>query len=100
MFHDLLALLMECVPFSIISIASSNASFVHIPFLVFGNTRFNYGVDLLLCGLRARGKFSLLIVGFTACKSNMLLRLLQGTFKFMIDYFFLVLPFSNLVGTV
>jgi hypothetical protein len=38
---------MECVFLSITSIAFSNASFVHIPFLVFGGTQFNYGVNLV-----------------------------------------------------
>jgi hypothetical protein len=51
----------------------------------------------LLCGSRARGKFSLLTIRFIACKSNMLLRFLWGIIKFMIVYFFVVLTFSNLV---
>jgi hypothetical protein len=54
----------------------------------------------LFCGSKSWGRFSLLVAGYIACKSNMLLRLLWKTFKFMIDYLFLVLAFSNLVGTV
>jgi len=100
MFHDLLAFLMECVPFSITSIASSSTSFVHIPLLIFGSTWFNYGVDLLLCGSRVRGRFSLLIAKSTTCKSNMLLHLLQGTINFTIVYLFLVPASSNLVECV
>jgi hypothetical protein len=70
---------MEYVPFSITSIANSNASFVHIPLLIFGGIQFNCGVDLLICGSRVGEIFSLLAAGFVVCKSNMLLHLLQGT---------------------
>ncbi len=100
MFHDLLAFLMECVLLSITSIASSSISLVHIPLLIFGGTRFNYGVDLLLCGSRVRARFSLLVAMFNTCKSNMLLHLLQGIIKFMITYLFLIPAINNLVECV
>ncbi len=38
MFHDLLALLKECVPFSTTSIATSNISSIHMLLSVFGST--------------------------------------------------------------
>jgi len=100
MFHDLLALLKECVPFSTTSIATSNISSIHMLLSVFGSTQFNYGVDILFCGLGIRGRFSLLFASFATCKSNMLLHFLWGTIKFMIIYFFLVLASSNLVECV
>jgi hypothetical protein len=46
---------MEFVLLWITSIASFNASFIHIPFLIFGGTQFSCGVDLLFC----RGKIFL-----------------------------------------
>ncbi len=73
MFHDLLALLKECVPLSTTSIVASNVSFVHVPLLVFEGIRFNCGANFLLRGLRVGGRFSLLIIGFASCKYNMLL---------------------------
>jgi hypothetical protein len=46
-------------------------------------------------------RFSLLAIGFAACKSNMLFRLLlKKIVKFMIVYLFLVLAFSNLVECI
>jgi hypothetical protein len=69
---------MEYVPFSIASIVNSNASFVHIPLLVFGGIQLNCGVDPLLCGSRVGERFFLLAAGSVVCKSNMLLHLLQG----------------------
>jgi hypothetical protein len=100
MFHDLLALLMECVFLSIISIASSSISFVEIPRLIFRSTQLNYGVDILFCGSRVKGRFFLLVARSTICKSNMSLCLLWGTIKFMIVYLFLILAFSILVECV
>jgi hypothetical protein len=76
MFYDLLAFLRECAPLSITSISTSNVSFVHMPLLVFEGTQFSCGADLLLYGSRTKGRFSLLIVGFATCKSNMLFHLL------------------------
>jgi hypothetical protein len=76
MFHDLLALFKECVPLSITSFFFSNFSFGHMPLLVFKGIQLNYGANLLLCGLRVGGRFSLLTIGFDACKSNVLLLLL------------------------
>jgi hypothetical protein len=64
-----------------------------MPLLIFEGTRFSHGVDLLFCGSRARGRFSLLDVRFVAYKSNMLLRLLWGNIKFMVAY---LLPSPNL----
>jgi hypothetical protein len=97
MFHDLLSLFRECVPFSTTSITASNASFVHMPLLVFGGTRFSYGVGFLFCGSGARGIFFLLTIGFIACKSNMLFCLLWRIIKLMIAYLFLVPTSNNLV---
>jgi hypothetical protein len=58
MFHDLLALLKECVLLSTTSMVASNASFVHMPLLVVEGNQFNCGADLLLCGSRVGGRFS------------------------------------------
>jgi hypothetical protein len=71
-----------------------------MPLLVFENTRFNYGVNILLCESRIGGRFSLLVVGSPTCKSNMLFHLLRGTIKFMIAYFFQVPASNNLVECV
>ncbi len=76
MFHDLLTFLKEGVTLSTTSMVVSNASFIHMPFLIVEGIRFNCGVDLFLCGSRARGRFSLFDAGFVACKSIMLVRLL------------------------
>jgi hypothetical protein len=84
MFHDLLAFLSERVPLSTTSIIASNISFVHMLLLVFEGTQFNSGVDLLLCGSRAKGRFSLLAIGSTTYKPNMLFHFLWWTIKFMI----------------
>ncbi len=100
MFHDLLALLRECVPLSITSIVFSNVSFGHMPFLVFEGIWFNRGANLLLCGSRVGGRFSLLATWFATYKSNMSFCLLQWTIKFMIVYLFLVPASSNLVECV
>ncbi len=56
MFHALLALHRENVPFSITSIANSKASFVHMPLLVVEGIQFSC-VDILLCGSRVVGQF-------------------------------------------
>ncbi len=58
MFHDLLALLKECLPISTTSMVASNASFVHMPLLVVKGNQFNCGGDLLLYGSRVGGRFS------------------------------------------
>ncbi len=50
MFHDLLALLKECVPLSITFITTSNALFVHMLLLIVEGIRLNYGVDLFFVG--------------------------------------------------
>jgi hypothetical protein len=76
MFHDLLAFLNERVPRSTTFIDVSNVSFVHMLLLVFKGTRFNCGADILLCGSRAQGRFSLLAIESTTYKLNMLLRFL------------------------
>jgi hypothetical protein len=68
--------------------------------LVIEGTQFNYGVNLLLCGLGVRGKFSLLVIRFVVYKSSMLLHLLRWIVKFVFAYFFLVLFFNNLVECV
>jgi hypothetical protein len=62
MFHALLALYKEYVPFSTTSIVDSKASSVHIPFLVVESSRFSC-VDLLFCGSREGGQFSLFVAG-------------------------------------
>jgi hypothetical protein len=82
------------------SIVASNISSIHMPLLDFKSTWFSYGADFLLCGLGVGGRFSLLNVGSTACKSNMLLHLLWKIIKFMIVYFLLVLAFNNLVECI
>jgi hypothetical protein len=46
MFHVLLALLNECVPFSTTSIVVSNASFVHILLLHVVDAQFNWTTSL------------------------------------------------------
>ncbi len=76
MLHDLLALLKECDPLSTTSMVVSNVSSIHMPFWVVEGIRFNYGVNLLLCGSRIGGRFYLFDVRFVAYKSNMLVRLL------------------------
>jgi hypothetical protein len=91
---------MEYIPLSIASIASSNASFVHIPLLVFGGIQFYCGADLLFCGSKVRGRFSLLVARFVVCKSNMMFYLLWGTIKFMIVYLFLIPTSNNFVEFV
>jgi hypothetical protein len=58
MFHDLLALLKECVPLSTTSMVASNALFVHMPLLVVEGNQFNCGVDFLFCESRVGGRFS------------------------------------------
>jgi hypothetical protein len=47
MFHDLLALLRECVPLSTTSIVASNVSSVHMPFLFL--EAFDLTVVLIFC---------------------------------------------------
>jgi len=64
MFHDLLTFFRECVPLSITSIVTFNASSVHVPILVFGVIRFTCAANILFCGLEVGGKFSLLPIGF------------------------------------
>ncbi len=76
MFHDLLAFLKECVPFSTTSTVVSNALFGHMLFLIVEGIRFNCGANLPFCGSRVGGRFSLFDVGFVACKSIMLVHLL------------------------
>ncbi len=70
MFHALLALRRENVPFSITSIPNSKASSIHMPFLVIEGTRFSC-VDLLLCGSKVGGQgvdyFCLLFANPTCC---------------------------------
>ncbi len=101
MFDDLLAFIMEYVPLSITSIASYNASSVHIPLLVFGGIQFNCGVDFLLCGSRVGGRFSLLIVRSACCLQiqHAALSLIRD-YKFMIVYLFPVPTSNNLVECV
>jgi hypothetical protein len=76
MFHDLLALLKECDLLSTTSMAISNVSSIHMPLLVVEGIEFNCGVDLILCGSKVGGRFSLFDVRFVVCKSNMLIHLL------------------------
>ncbi len=71
-----------------------------MPLLVFEDTQFRCGANLLFCGLGVGGRFSLLAIGCAACKSNMLFCLLRKTIKFMIVYLFLVLAPSNLVECI
>ncbi len=82
-FHDMLAFFKECIPISI-----------HSLLLDFDGIRFNYGANLLFCESRVGGKNSLLVIGFIACKCNMLFYFLWRTINFMITYLFLV-PTSN-----
>ncbi len=86
MFHDLLAFLEECILLSTTSMAIYNVSSIHMPILVVENNWFNYGANLLLCGLGAHGRFSLFNVGSMACKSIMLVYLLWRTMQFMIVF--------------
>jgi len=65
-FHDLQGLLWECVPLSITSIVTFDTSLVHMPLLVFEGIQFGCGVDLLFCGWKTRGRFSLLAARFVA----------------------------------
>ncbi len=62
MFHALLVLHKEYVPFSTTSIVNSKASSVRMPFLVIEGIRFSC-VDFLLCGLGKGEQFSLFVVG-------------------------------------
>ncbi len=88
MFHDLLALLKECVPFSIAFVVVFNASYVHMLFLIVEGIKFNCGVDHFFCGSKAWGSFSLFDVKSVACYA-------------IHDFFlFLVLASSNLVECV
>jgi hypothetical protein len=100
MFHDLLAFLKECVLLSITSMVVSNASSIHMPLLVVEGTQFSCGVNLLLCGSEVRGRFFLFDVKFVACKSSMMVYLLQGTMQFMIVFLVLGLASSKLVEWV
>jgi hypothetical protein len=104
LFHALLTLYREYVPFSITSIVNSKASSVHMLLMVVKGTRFSC-VDLLVCGSRVGGQFSLFVAGgrlslFVVYKSNMLLRHLWWSIKFMIALNFLVLASNNLVECV
>ncbi len=67
MFHDLLALLKECVPLSTTSMVVFNVSSIHMPLLVVEGIQFIYGDDLLLCGSKTRGRFFLFDARFVAC---------------------------------
>ncbi len=100
MFHDLLALLMEFFFLWITFIASFNAWFIHIPLKKIGGIQFSFGVDILFCGWKVGGRFSLLVPMSTACKSNILFRFLRGTIKFMITYIFLDPASNNLVECI
>jgi hypothetical protein len=60
MFHAMLALCNEHVPFLTTSIVNSKASFVHMPLLVVEGIRFNY-VYILFCGLGKGVQFSLFV---------------------------------------
>jgi hypothetical protein len=98
---SILAILKECVPLSTTSIASFNVSSLHRPRIVIECIQFNYVDDLLFYGLRMGERFSLLIIGFIAYKSNMsFCLLLKRIVKFMIVYLFMVLAFSNLVECI
>ncbi len=104
MFHAMLALHREYVPFSTTSIANSKASIVHMPILVVEGIQFN-SVDLLLCGLGTCGQFYLFTRAgklslFVICKSNMLLHRLWEIVKFMIALNFLVLVSNNFVECI
>ncbi len=103
MFHALLALRKENVPFSIASISNSKVSSIHMPLLVIEGIQFNC-VDLLLCGSGVGGIFFLFATRgklflFAICKPNMFY-CLQGIVKFMIALNFLVLASNNLVEYV
>jgi hypothetical protein len=56
---------MECIFLSITPISSSNASFVHIPFLILGGTEFNCGVNLLFCGSKVGASLEIVIIEYT-----------------------------------
>jgi hypothetical protein len=86
MFHDLLAILKECVPLSIAFIVVFNASYVHMLFLIVEGIIFNCGVDHFFCGSKGWGSFSLFDVKSVARKFSMLFRLLQATMQFMIFF--------------
>jgi hypothetical protein len=58
MFHAMLALCKEYVPFSTTSIVNSKASFVHMPLLVVEGIQLSC-FDLLFCGLGEGGQFFL-----------------------------------------
>ncbi len=104
MFHALLTLCREYVPFSTTSIVNSKASCIHMPLLVVEGTQFSCD-DLLLCGSGVDGQFSLSAAGdtlslFVVCKSSMLFCHLRRIVKFMITLNFLVLASSNMVDCV
>jgi hypothetical protein len=93
MFHDMLAFLKEHLPLSTSSITTSNGSFIHMPFLLVMGIQFIYGGFLLICDSWIRGRFCLSIT----CSSNMPLRHLRSTFKFMIVDVFKVPTSRNLM---
>ncbi len=104
MFHALLTLSKEYVPFSMASIVNSKASYVHMSLLVVKGTRFKC-VDLLFCGSGIGGQFSLFATGgrvslFVVYKSKVLLHRLRWIIKFMIALSFLVLASNNLMECI
>ncbi len=84
------------VPLSTTSIVSYSVSYVHIPLLLIITTQFNCNVDIQVCTLRTWCTFSFYVV----YKSNMLLCCFQNIIEFMIDWFFLVPTFRNLMVCV
>ncbi len=81
MSHDLLTFLRECVPLSTTSIVIYSISFVHMPFLVFGGTRFSCGVDILFCGSKVKGSIFLISckVYCYACNGEKCVRVIDMT---------------------